>query len=102
TVPALAQTQEPAVPTATASVISSVAITQGAQRSSVRVEGEGRLDAHASRMANPDRVVLDFAGTRLAVQRTMIPGVAAPVRGGRLRQVCPRTGRVAVCSFGVI
>ena len=42
TVPALAQTQEPAVPTATASVISSVAITQGAQRSSVRVEGEGR------------------------------------------------------------
>ena len=62
TVPALAQTQEPAVPTATASVISSVAITQGAQRSSVRVEGEGRLDAHAARMANPDRLVLDFAG----------------------------------------
>jgi len=55
--------------TATASVISSVAITQGAQRASVRVEGEGRLDARAARMQNPDRLVLDFAGTRLAVQR---------------------------------
>jgi len=96
TMPALAQTQEPAVPTATASVISSVAITQGAQRSSVRVEGEGRLDAHASRMANPDRVVLDFAGTRLAVQRTMIPGVAAPVRGVRLGQFRPGTVRVVI------
>ena len=96
TVPALAQTQEPAVPTATASVISSVAITQGAQRSSVRVEGEGRLDAHAARMANPDRLVLDFAGTRLAVQRTMIPGVAAPVRGVRLGQFRPDTVRVVI------
>src|SRR5438309_3578214 len=96
TVPALAQTQEPAVPTATASVISSVAITQGAQRSSVRVEGEGRLDARAARMANPDRLVLDFAGTRLAVQRTMIPGVAAPVRGVRLGQFRPDTVRVVI------
>src|SRR5438552_9141642 len=96
TVPALAQTQEPAVPTATASGISSVAITQGAQRSSVRVEGEGRLDAHAARMANPDRLVLDFAGTRLAVQRTMIPGVAAPVRGVRLGQFRPDTVRVVI------
>jgi len=95
-VPALAQTQEPAVPTATASVISSVAITQGAQRSSVRVEGEGRLDAHAARMANPDRLVLDFAGTRLAVQRTMIPGIAAPVRGVRLGQFRPDTVRVVI------
>ncbi|HWT87156.1 MAG TPA: type IV pilus secretin PilQ [Candidatus Angelobacter sp.] len=96
TMPALAQTQEPAVPTATASVISSVAITQGAQRSSVRVEGEGRLDARAARMSNPDRLVLDFAGTRLAVQRTMIPGVAAPVRGVRLGQFRPDTVRVVI------
>src|SRR5258706_7509608 len=95
-VPAIAQPQEPAVPTATASVISSVAITQGAQRSSVRVEGEGRLDARAARMSNPDRLVLDFAGTRLAVQRTMIPGVAAPVRGVRLGQVRPDTVRVVI------
>src|SRR5439155_21436375 len=57
---------------------------------------EGRLDAHAARMANPDRLVLDFAGTRLAVQRTMIPGVAAPVRGVRLGQFRPDTVRVVI------
>ncbi|MBS1866836.1 MAG: AMIN domain-containing protein, partial [Acidobacteria bacterium] len=94
--PALAQTQEPAGATATASVISSVAITQGAQRSSVRVEGEGRLDARAARMQNPDRLVLDFAGTRLAVQKTAIPGVSAPVRGVRLGQFRPDVVRVVI------
>ena len=94
--PALAQTQEPAGPTANASVISSVAITQGAERSSVRVEGEGRLDARTSRMQNPERLVLDFTGTRLAVQKTMIPGVSAPVRGVRLGQYRPDVVRVVI------
>jgi type IV pilus assembly protein PilQ len=94
--PTLAQTQEPAGPTATASVISSVAITQGALRSSVRVEGEGRLDARTARMQNPDRLVLDFAGARLAVEKTMIPGVSAPVRGVRLGQYRPDVVRVVI------
>jgi type IV pilus assembly protein PilQ len=94
--PSLAQTQEPTGVTATASVISSVAITQAAQRAAVRVEGEGRLDAHASRMQNPDRVVLDFSGTRLAVQKTVIPGLAAPVRGVRLGQFRPDVARVVI------
>src|SRR2546427_13060585 len=84
--PVLAQTQAPAGATATAAVISSVAITQAPQRSAVRVEGEGRLDVHAGRMQNPDRLVLDFAGARLAVEKTVIPGISAPVRGGRTGQ----------------
>jgi type IV pilus secretin PilQ/predicted competence protein len=94
--PSLAQTQEPTGVTATASVISSVAITQAAQRAAVRVEGEGRLDARASRMQNPDRLVLDFSGTRLAVQKTVIPGLAAPVRGVRLGQFRPDVARVVI------
>ena len=94
--PALAQTQEPAGPTANASVISSVAITQGAQTASVRVEGDGRLDARTARMQNPERVVLDFAGARLAVQKTMIPGMSAPVRGVRLGQYKPDVVRVVI------
>jgi hypothetical protein len=57
--PMLAQTQEPAGATATSAVISSVAITQAPQHASVRVEGEGRLDVHASRMRNPERLVPD-------------------------------------------
>ena len=94
--PLLAQTQEPAGATATASVISSVAITQAPQRAAVRVEGEGRLEARAARMQNPDRLVLDFAGARLAVQRTTIPGVSAPVRGVRLGQYRPDVARVVI------
>jgi type IV pilus secretin PilQ/predicted competence protein len=94
--PVLAQTQAPAGATATTAVISSVAITQAPQRSAVRVEGEGRLDVRAGRMQNPDRLVLDFAGARLAVQKTVIPGIAAPVRGVRVGQYRPDVARVVV------
>jgi len=97
---ALAQNQEPAGATATTAVISSVAITQAPQRASVRVEGEGRLDVRASRMQNPERLVLDFSGARLAVQKTVIPGVSAPVRGVRLGQYRPDVARVVVDLMG--
>src|SRR6266404_4889134 len=94
--PVLAQTQAPAGATATAAVISSVAITQASQRAAVRVEGEGRLEVRAGRMQNPDRLVLDFAGARLAVQKTVIPGISAPVRGVRVGQYRPDVARVVV------
>ncbi len=96
TSPVLAQAQEPAGATAVPTVISSVAITQAPQRASVRVEGEGRLDVRAARMQNPDRLVLDFAGARLAVHRTAIPGVSAPVRGVRLGQYRPDIARIVI------
>jgi type IV pilus assembly protein PilQ len=96
TSPVLAQTQEPAGTNGSAAVISSVAITQAPQHAAVRVEGEGRLDVRAARMQNPDRLVLDFAGARLAVQKTVIPGVSAPVRGVRLGQYRPDVARVVV------
>src|SRR6267378_1813325 len=94
--PALAQTQGPSSTTATGATISSVAITQAPQRAAVRVEGEGRLDVHAARMQDPDRLVLDFVGARLAVQKTVIPGVSAPVRGVRIGQYRPDVARVVI------
>ena len=94
--PALAQTKEPSGTSTTGAVISSVAITQAPQRAAVRVEGEGRLDVHAARMQDPDRLVLDFAGARLAVQKTVIPGVSAPVRGVRIGQYRPDVARVVI------
>ena len=94
TSPTLAQT--PAGATAAGAVISSVAITQASERSAVRVEGEGRLDVHAGRMQNPERLVLDFAGARLAVQKTVIPGISAPVRGVRIGQYRSDVARVVV------
>src|SRR5713226_9568600 len=96
TSPMLAQTQAPAGATPTSAVISSVAITQAPERSAVRVEGEGRLDVHAGRMQTPDRRVLDFAGARVAVQKTVIPGISAPVRGVRIGQYRPDVARVVV------
>ncbi len=92
--------QEPAGATSTAAVISSVAITQEPQRAAIRVEGAGRLDVHPSRMQNPERLVLDFNGARLAVQRTVIPGVSAPVRGVRIGQFRPDVARVVVDLTG--
>ncbi len=95
TSPSDAQTQEPAA-SATASVISSVAITQAAERASVRVAGAGPLEVHAARVQNPDRLVLDFTSAKLAVQKTVIPGVSAPVRGVRLGQFRPDVARVVI------
>ncbi len=94
--PLLAQTQEPAGATATSAVISNVAITQAPQRASVRVEGEGRLDVHPLRMQNPERLVLDFSGARLAVDKTVIAGGAEPVRDVRVGQYRPNVARVVV------
>src|SRR5437870_6631174 len=96
TSPMLAQTQEPAGGRKSAAVISSVAITQSPERAAVRVEGEGRLDVRTARMHSPDRLVLDFAGARLAVDKTVIPGLSAPVRGVRLGQYRPDVARVVV------
>jgi len=98
--PMLAQTQEPAGATATSAVISSVAITQAPQSASVRVEGNGQLDARVSRMQNPERLVLDFSGARLAVDKTVIPGTSEPVRDVRLGQYRPNVARVVVDLTG--
>jgi len=94
--PSFAQTQEPGGASATASVISSVAVTQASQRESVRVDGQGPLEVHASRMQNPERLVLDFSSARLATQKTTVPGVSAPVRGVRLGQYRPDVARIVV------
>ena len=94
--PVLAQTHEATAAAAAPSVISSVAVTQASSRSSVRVEGEGELFARPTRMQNPDRLVLDFVGTHIAVQKTVIPGVSAPVRGVRLGQYRPDVARVVI------
>jgi len=92
--------QESAGATSTAAVISSVAITQEPQRAAIRVEGAARLELHTSRMQNPERLVLDFSGARLGVQRTVIPGVSAPVRGVRIGQFRPDVARVVVDLTG--
>jgi len=94
--PAFVRGQESAGASTTAAVISSVAITQDTQRAAIRVEGAGRLEVHAARLQNPERLVLDFSGARLNVQKTSIPGVSAPVRSIRLGQYRPDVARVVI------
>ena len=98
--PAFVRGQESASANTTAAVISSVAITQEPQRAAIRVEGAGKLDVHPVRLQNPERLVLDFNGAKLSVQKTTIPGVSAPVRGVRMAQFRPDIARVVIDLTG--
>src|SRR3984957_9446935 len=92
-----ARAQEGAGVMTTPTVISSVAILQSAsQRASVRVEGEGRLEARAARLQNPELLVLDFSGARLGSQKTVIAGAMAPILGVRLGQFRDDVVRVGI------
>src|ERR1700760_347141 len=94
-----AQTPEHAGASATSvpTVISSAAILQTAtQHASVRVEGQGKLEARAQRLQNPDRLVLDFSGARLSGHKTEVSGSAAPVLGVRLGQFRNDVVRVVI------
>jgi type IV pilus secretin PilQ/predicted competence protein len=92
-----ARAQKDAGVMTTPTVISSVAILQSAsQRASVRVEGEGKLEAHAARLQNPERLVLDFSGARLGSQKTVIAGAMAPILGVRLGQFRDDVVRVVI------
>jgi type IV pilus assembly protein PilQ len=94
--PAQVRAQAPAGASTNAAVISSVAITQAPQRAAIRVEGAGKLDVHAGRMQNPERLVLDFASATMNVHQTSIPGVSAPVRSVRMGQFRPDVARVVI------
>jgi type IV pilus assembly protein PilQ len=98
--PAIARAQNATGAATTPAVISSVAITQDPQRAAVRVEGAGRLEVHAARIQNPERLVLDFAGARMGVQKSSIPGVSAPVRSVRMAQFRPDVARVVIDLIG--
>ena len=95
-----AQTLVPSSASNSAAVISSVAITQAPEHSAVRVEGEGKLDVRPARMQHPDRLVLDFVGARLAVHKTVIPGMSAPVLEVRMSQYQPEVARVVIDLTG--
>ena len=95
-----AQTLVPSSASKSAAVISSVAITQAPEQSAVRVEGEGKLDVRPARMQHPDRLVLDFVGAKLAVRKTVIPGMSAPVLDVCMSQYQPEVARVVIDLTG--
>ena len=52
----------------------------------MRVEGKGQFDAVPVSLHYPDRLLLDFAGTRLAMQKDLISSNLPPVRQIRVSQ----------------
>ena len=79
--PASAQVaqQAPVGAAAPLSSISAVEVAQPGQQTTVRISGAGELHYQTSRLDSPPRLVLDFANTRLNVEKNKVTSEYAPV-----------------------
>src|SRR2546425_10978135 len=82
--------------TSPATAIVQVAVVHSGQQTNVRVEAKGHLSYRTFRLKNPERLVLDFSGTRLAVTQTSISSDLKPVRRVRLGQFTRDVARVVI------
>ena len=78
-----------------ATTIAQVEVGRSGQEAIVRVQGNGRLSYQASRLNDPERLVLDFTGVQVALDRTRFPG-NSPVRRVRIGQFKPDVARVVI------
>jgi type IV pilus assembly protein PilQ len=78
------------------SSISAVEITQPDQQTTVRISGTGELHYQTSRLDSPPRLVLDFAGTRLNVEKYRVTSEFAPVLDVRMGQPSPGQSRIVI------
>jgi type IV pilus assembly protein PilQ len=76
--------------------IDKVVLTEKAGQTEVSVLGSGKLNYHVSRLQNPDRIVLDFAGSQLRTSTKQIPSNLDPIREIRLAQFTPQVSRVVI------
>jgi hypothetical protein len=77
-------------------VIDKIQLEQVGPRTEVRVAGSGRLMYHVQRLNQPERLVLDFVGTRLETPPRPVPAGLAPVRDVRAAQFTADTARVVI------
>jgi type IV pilus assembly protein PilQ len=76
--------------------ISAVEVAQPNQQTTVRISGTGELHYRASRLDSPPRLVLDFAGTRLKIEKNKVPSEYAPVLDVRIGQPNPGESRIVI------
>ena len=76
--------------------IQQVRLAEDAGKTEVVVLGSGHLSYHVSRLANPDRVVLDFESAHLKTSDKNIASNLDPVRDIRLAQFTPEVSRVVI------
>jgi type IV pilus assembly protein PilQ len=94
--PAVEKSAETARPVTEAESIQQVSLAQANGQTEVAVIGSGHLTYHASRLLNPDRLVLDFAGSHLKTSTKQIASNLDPVREIRLAQFSPEVSRVVI------
>lgn len=80
----------------TVEAIRLVSLGQNGDQTEVTISGSGSLTYHSERLRNPDRLVLDFAGSRLATSETHIASNLDPVREVRMAQFSPEVSRVVI------
>jgi type IV pilus assembly protein PilQ len=92
-----AQTAQSAAPeTSSGSAVQQVGIDRVGQQTIVRVQGEGSLNYHVTRLSDPPRVAVDFENARLVETRSTIASEHEPVRRVRLGQSRPGQVRVVI------
>jgi len=96
--PASAQVaqQTPESASAPLASISAVEVAEPGQHTTVRISGTGELHYRASRLDSPPRLVLDFADTRLNVQKMKVASDYAPVVDVRMGQPNPGQSRIVI------
>lgn len=92
-----AQSAKPATATASSeTAVAQVGVDRVGQQTVVRVQGDGPLSYHVTRMSDPARVVVDFDGARLATPRNTVASDYEPVQRVRLGQSRPDQVRVVI------
>ena len=81
---------------ARSSAISAVEVAQPGPQTTVRISGTGELHYRASQIDAPPRLVLDFADTHLAVEKTKVASAYAPVLDVRMGQPVPGQARIVI------
>ena len=94
--PATAKSVDTKTPGTTFESINQVNLGQNGEQTEVNVLGSGQLTYHATRLQNPDRLVLDFSGSHLKTAQKQIASNLDPVREIRLAQFTPEVSRVVI------
>lgn len=76
--------------------IRQVLLAQNGGVTEVTISGSGPLTYRLLQLANPDRIVVDFTGSRLTASEKQITSNLDPVRGIRLAQFRPDTARIVI------
>ena len=76
--------------------IRQVSLTKNGGQTEVTISGSGSLTYRSQRLQNPERLVLDFAGSHLATSEKHIPSNLDPVREIRMAQFTPEVSRVVI------